>query len=82
VAGKEQTYAALIALFLIGCEQPKIEEIVCADTVFSTGYMIRLPHEPHAAERCIQLQRRALPREAAPDVKPFLSPPIKFKRST
>ena len=47
----------------------------CPATLFSTGYMVRLPHEPHSAERCVQVQTRAPPR-FVPDVAPFFHSPL------
>lgn len=67
------------ALTLAGCDNTadlELQAQACPDTMFSTGYMVRLPHEPHSAERCVQVQRRAPPR-FVPDVGPFLHDPIR-----
>lgn len=72
------------ALVVGACDGPPpdemtISEIACQDSAYSTGYMVRLPHEPHSAERCAQIQRRAPPR-MVPDVAPFLHPPIRLTK--
>lgn len=73
----------LACVLVVGaCDGPQPEplsmaEVACQDTTYSSAYMVRLPHEPHAAERCLQIVRRASAREAAPDVAPFLSSPIR-----
>ena len=59
-------------------DQPTLSEIACQDEPYSIGYMVRLPHEPHSAERCVQIATRA-PARIVPEVKPFLSKPIKEK---
>jgi hypothetical protein len=53
-----------------------ISEISCQDEAYSISYMVRLPHEPHSAERCVQIATRAIPR-IVPSVQPFLSSPLR-----
>jgi len=53
-----------------------ISEIACQDEAYSIGYMVRLPHEPHSAERCVQIATRATPR-IVPPAHPFLSSPLR-----
>jgi len=38
--------------------------------------MVRLPYEPHSAERCVQVQTKAPPR-FVPDIAPFLHSPMR-----
>lgn len=68
--------AAAAACDRLSPEERSIVEITCQDGPYSTGYMVRLPQEPHENERCMQIATRAAPREV-PEVAPFLHNPLR-----